>query len=78
MWAHNAALVLASFEDNGRECLLRSTTTTTQSMLVSKSKIQLSNGAISSPDSFFTSVWERLKVELKSKKEKPHIRVLVL
>lgn len=49
-----------------------------QSMLVRKSKIQLSNGAIPSPDIFFTSVWERLKVELKSKKEKPHIRVLVL
>lgn len=58
----NAALVLASFEDNGRECDVS----------------QLSNGAIPSPDSFFTSVWERLKVELKSKKEKPHIRVLVL
>lgn len=76
MWAHNAALVGASFEDNGRERDV--VDRNRQSMLVSKSKIQLSNGAIPSPDSFFTSVWERLKVELKSKKEKPHIRVLVL
>lgn len=71
MWAHNAALVGASFEDNGRERDV--VDHNRQSILVSKSKIQLSNGGYSKSWQFFHQCVGEVKSGIKiQKREASH------